>query len=167
MSKKKGHVIGMTKSSTDLIGAKNPKLELDFLRLVYVVKELRSEGLSAKGCLVVMSSAIAGRVEGWGDKYKAGDAVEVVVASLSTEEMERLYAEKKRNVEGMIDGTQGGEVAGRSDANDGKKIGEEALRKQIQFNEPDIVEMTDKATFPFSIDWDYYGTSDDSLEEDD
>lgn len=59
------HVLGMAKSHLDLKGAKGPKLELDFLRLVYAVKELRARGDQANGYLLVMEEDIASRVKSW------------------------------------------------------------------------------------------------------
>ena len=36
------HILGMVKRNLDMKGAKGPKLELDFLRLVYAVKDNRT-----------------------------------------------------------------------------------------------------------------------------
>ena len=41
------HVLGMAKSHLNLNGAKREKLELDYLRLAYAVKDLES---ARKGC---------------------------------------------------------------------------------------------------------------------
>jgi len=65
------HVFGMAKSHLDLKGAKGPKLELDFLRLVYVIKDFRSKGKQATGYMAVLTDQIAQRVNGWAHKYDA------------------------------------------------------------------------------------------------
>ena len=52
------HILGMAKSHLDLRGAKAPKLELDYLHLIYAVKEIREKGESAQGYLVVMTEEI-------------------------------------------------------------------------------------------------------------
>ncbi len=147
------------KSHMDLRGAKGPKLELDCLRLVYSVTLLRQSGDSAIGYLLVMTSEIAKTVKGWLDKYCAGDSVKVIVAFLSAEQMLKLAAEKDGNVQGMVDGTIGKSVNGKSDASYGRSLSEEALRESIRQQEPDVQEVKNKDLCPFGIQWDYYGVS--------
>ncbi len=101
------HILGMVKRNLDLKGAKGPKLELDFLRLVYAVKELRRSGNEAKGYLLVMTSPIAQRVAAWQAKYQAGDSVVVEIASLSAEQLGTIQAEVRANIDGMVAGTVG------------------------------------------------------------
>jgi hypothetical protein len=156
------HVLGMAKSNLDLKGAKGPKLELDLLRLVYAVKELRQRGDQAKGYLLVMTEDIAKRTESWIQKYQAGDTVVVAVAKLSPDSQEALEIEKKNNVTGMLAGSLGNTVGSRSDAALGKRLGERALRSRIMGDEPEIQEITDKSAFPLGIHWDFYGQSEGS-----
>ena len=66
------HVLGMAKSALDLRGAKGPKLELDYLRLLYAVKELRKRGDNAQGYLIVLTEPIHERTRQWENKYLAG-----------------------------------------------------------------------------------------------
>jgi len=153
------HVLGMAKSHLDLKGAKGPKLELDFLRLVYTVKELRARGDQAKGYLTVMEKGIATRVDSWIEKYQAGDTVVVEVAGLSADEREALKAEKKRNVAGMIAGSLGSTVGNQSNAELGKRAGEDALRRLVISREPGVQEIKDEGVFPLGIRWDFYGQS--------
>jgi|WetSurSiteA1Bulk_404760.scaffolds.fasta_scaffold46472_1 hypothetical protein len=162
MKKRMRHVLGMAKSHLDLKGAKGPKLELDFLRLVYSVMRLRQKGDSALGYLIVMTATIADTVSGWASKYDSAECVIVNVASLSAEQMQRLSAEKQGNVEGMVRGTLGNAVEGKSDAPYGKSLAEEALRECIRQREPDAREVMNKLLFPFGIRWDYYGVSNNS-----
>jgi len=153
------HVLGMAKSHFDLKGAKGPKLELDFLRLVYTVKELRARGHGAIGYLLVMEKVIATRIDYWIKKYQAGDTVVIEVAELSSDEQEVLQAEKKSNVAGMIAGSLGRTVGKRSNAELGKQVGEGALRSLVMSREPGVKEIKDESTFPFGIRWDFYGQS--------
>jgi len=153
------HVLGMAKSHLDLKGAKRPKLELDFLRLVYAVKELRARGDQAKGYLLVMEKEIATRAESWIEKYQAGDAVVIEVAGLSPDEREALEAEKKSNIAGMVAGSLGSTVGNQSNAVLGKHLGEDALRNLIMSKEPGVQEMKDESAFPLRIRWDFYGWS--------
>ncbi|MGH7645352.1 MAG: hypothetical protein ACREMR_07170, partial [Gemmatimonadales bacterium] len=63
------HVLGMAKRHLDLNGAKAPKLELDYLRLVVAVRELRLRGQAAVGYLLVMTPTIKRRTQAWANKY--------------------------------------------------------------------------------------------------
>jgi hypothetical protein len=154
------HILGMAKSNLDLRGAKGLKLELDLLRLVYAVKELRSRVREeAQGYLLVMTQGIAERAMSWMQKYEAGDAVVVVEAGLSHGDLAALRAEKNRNVAGMVAGTLGEVVGDQSDAALGKRLGEKELRNLIISKEPGANEITDERKFPFGVRWDFYGQS--------
>ncbi len=153
------HILGMAKSHLDLRGAKGPKLELDFLRLVYAVKELRSKQEKAVGYLLVMNQNIANRAESWKEKYEAGDTLIISIAKLTPDEKERLQAEKKSNVAGMIAGSLGKDVGSQSDAVTGMQLGERELIREIWTREGEVVKITDEGAFPFGIRWDFYGQS--------
>lgn len=151
------HILGMSKSHLDLRGAKSAKLELDYLRLVYAVKEIRRGEDNAQGYLVVLAPHIKDRVKQWECKYEAEGYVKVIYESVPTIDKSKLEEEKLDNIVGMVAGTIGSEVGGRSRANFGQKIGEKALRKNIFGAEPNVEEVTDKSKFPFGIQWDFYG----------
>jgi hypothetical protein len=151
------HVLGMAKRNLDFNGAKAPKLELDYLRLVYCVKELRRGGDDAQGYLLVMADHIARRVAAWREKYSAGDAVHVHVAELTEQDIKDIQTEIQANIDGMVAGTVGEDVAGRSDATVGGQLGENQLQNVIERNEHNVVRCDNERGFPFRIRWDYYG----------
>ena len=151
------HVLGMAKRNIDLKGAKQQKLELDYLRLVYCVKELRRAKADAQGYLLVMTDPIARRVEVWRDKYSADETVRVHVAQLSEQNMRDIQDEIQANIDGMVAGTIGEGVAGRSDASVGGQLGERQLQDVIASHEQNVVRCEDEVEFPFRIRWDYYG----------
>ena len=152
------YILGMAKCTLDLKGAKGPKLELDFLRLVDAVKEIRRRGDEAKGCLLVMTPAIAQRVAAWQTKYRADDSVHVATARLSEEQLGIVQDQVRTTREGMVAGTVGDDVAGRSDATAGGQLGEELLRQVIEASEQGIRRSVNEREFPFGIHWDYFGT---------
>ena len=154
------HVLGMAKSALDLRGAKGPKLELDYLRLLYAVKELRKQGDNAQGYLIVLTEPIQERTRQWENKYLVGGDVKVICPEVSSSDKAELENEKANNVAGMVAGTTGEEVRERSSANLGREIGEKALRREIFESEPNVEEVTDKSKFPFDIRWDFYGVID-------
>jgi hypothetical protein len=143
---------GMAKSPLDLRGAKARNLELDFLRLVYAVEHFRASGEVAQGYLLVMADSIRTRISEWIRKYDAVDCVELVVAALSPEQESLLALEKVRNRQGN---------APRADpalavAAEGKRLGEEALRRHVLSVEPAITEVRGGQA-PFDVRWDFYG----------
>lgn len=151
------YIFGMAKSNLDFKGAKGPKLELDYLRLVYAVKEHKRKGLDAGAFLLVMTPEIANRIKTWNKKYDAAGVVDVVTAIISVSQKEALSEEKKNNIHGMVTGTTGGTVSGRSDAKVGTEIGESQLRKVIMEKYPEVKEIREESKYPYAIRWDFYG----------
>ena len=76
------HILGTSTSNLDFKGAKGPKTELDYLRLVYAVKEIKKQGDDAQGYLVVMTDEMLNRVSQWEHKYRGKGHVKVKSASL-------------------------------------------------------------------------------------
>lgn len=151
------HILGMAKRHLDLRGAKGPKLELDFLRLVYAVQHLRRAGDEAQGYLLVMTTAIQRRTASWVTKYQAGDAVRVLVGDLTPDERKLVDEEVRANTEGMLAGVLAQNVSGRSSATAGGDIGERKLRTLIKEIEGVLSPIVDPARFPLGIRWDFYG----------
>lgn len=65
------HLFGMAKSSIDLKGAKGPKLEGDFLRLLLAVTRCRERGEGAMGYLAIPTRECEKRILTWIEKYEA------------------------------------------------------------------------------------------------
>ena len=151
-------MLGMAKRHLDLRGAKGPKLELDFLRLVVAVRDLRSAGNEAQGYLLVLTNDIGGRVATWVSKYRAGDAVQILRSELSTDRLAQIRREVESNIQGMAAKFLGKDVAGRSDASFGAGLLETELREVIGKREHGVVQVCDPALLPFGIRWDLYGT---------
>ena len=154
------HILGMSKSSLDLKGAKGSKLELDFLRLVYAVKEIRRQGENAQGYLIVLTPRIAESAKDWEHKYKCENCVKIIDMPLSNDAKDRLIKEKKRNIAGMVAGATGGKTLGRSSANIGRETGENGLKQMILMLEPKAKQIKDESAFPFGARWDFYGVVD-------
>lgn len=151
------HILGMAKSHLDLRGAKAQKLELDYLRLVYAVKEIRRKGDSAQGYLIVVTEEILNRVRQWEYKYQGNGCVELFSATLPGHERRTLESEKASNLAGMVAGAIGEKTGGRSNADKGRSIGENALVEIILRLEPSVQRLKDENRFPLGIRWDFYG----------
>jgi hypothetical protein len=151
------HILGMAKSHLDLKGAKASKLELDYLRLIYAVKEIRKQGDSVQGYLVVMTDEILNRVRQWEYKYQGKEFVDLHSISLTGRGRHRLENEKAMNLAGMVAGATGGKAAGRSIADAGRNIGEAALKEIVLRLEPNVRMVMDRNRFPLGMRWDFYG----------
>lgn len=156
-SRTRRHVLGMAKRCLDLRGAKGPKLELDYLRLLYVVKELRSRGEEAHGYLLVLTPEIRSVTLRWRAKYKGDGAVTVLVAKLSEAERSLIEREIEVNTAGMLYGSFGLDGGNQSSAVEGAAVGEAHLEALIKVHEPEVSHITRQAELPFDIRWDYYG----------
>lgn len=154
------HILGMAKSFLDLKGAKSPKLELDYLRLVFAVDDLRRRGDRAQGYLIVLTPQILDCVKKWENKYRVKDSVKIIEVSLSNLAKNRLLLEKKSNIDGMVVGTTGGKVGDRSNANFSRQIGERALKDKILELELGVKQIIDESKYPYYIRWDFYGILD-------
>ncbi|MCB1133341.1 MAG: hypothetical protein KDN05_19625, partial [Verrucomicrobiae bacterium] len=155
------HVLGMAKSSLDLKGAKHQKLELDFLRLAYAVRDLREAGDDAIGYLLVLVPELKRAAEGWKNKYSTGDGVVVLCRGIEGPALESLLREKADNALGLIQEMKLDKAErSLSLANLGKELGETSLASEIEELHPGIQNLTDRepTSLPLKVAWDYYGT---------
>jgi hypothetical protein len=154
------HVLGMAKSFLDFNGSKSQKLELDYLRLVYAVKDLKSGGDDAQGYLVVLDPRISERVKRWENKYRGKGLVKIIDIPLPDLVKNHLKQEKINNLAGMVAGVTGGVAGKRSSASFGQDAGETNLKKMIFRLEPGVKEVKDENKFPCYVRWDFYGVVD-------
>jgi hypothetical protein len=147
----------MAKSSLDLRGAKSPKLELDFLRLAYVVRDLRAAGGNAIGYLAVIDEKVAATALSWVEKYHSGDAVVVLVCELAVCDRDLLRSEKADNARGFLPDPEIRNLERNLAIADlGREFGERGLQKAIEERHPGILTCT--KLLQSGINWDYYGT---------
>lgn len=150
-------VLGMAKSSLNLLGSKGPKLELDLLRLVRAKERLSARGETVHAVLAVMTQDLRARCEAWAAKYEAPGAVEVLVVECTPEQAEALRSEKARNVSGMIAGSQGQLAGEDSEAGIGRAIAEDFLDWYIEKRFGPLTRIERENEMPFGIRWDYCG----------
>lgn len=167
---KKTYILGMAKSPLQLeIGSfggiandfSKPispgplrNLELDFLRLVYVAKDLISKGNIVFAYLMVTTEIVKDKVENWRKKYEVEEnLVHIVSADLNKDEIKTLVKEKKKNrisnTTKFINENEG------AMADNGRDIIEEKLKNYIEKKhgkEGNIEFVYEK---PFQINWDY------------
>lgn len=150
------HVLGMAKSSLDLRGAKGPKLELDFLRLAYAIRNLKDAGMNAVGYLAVLDEKVATTSLAWIEKYSTGDQISILCFIPKGPDIDWLVAEKADNAIGFLpDRFLAKNERKLALANFGRDLGEKHLKGAIEERHPGITPSTN---FPLGINWDYYGT---------
>jgi hypothetical protein len=152
------HVLGMAKSSLNLRGAKEQKLELDFLRLAYAVRDLQESGDAAIGYLMVLDPEVAEAASTWIDRYQCGEAVVVLCCQPSPSDQDFLAVEKADNAVGFLSDAHD---RGLAHANFDKGLGGKQLRAAIEERHGAITplhEVLTPGSMPLRIAWDYYGT---------
>jgi hypothetical protein len=106
-----------------------------------------------------MTPAIEARTRTWASKYGVEDEVDVAVPALESRRRRQLQAEARSNKRGMIDGSRGKPVRGRSNARKGASWAERQLQAVIERHEPSVRRIADARSFPLGIHWDYYGVA--------
>lgn len=153
------HVLGMAKSSLDLLGAKRQKLELDYLRLVYACQHYQAQGYHAFGYLAVTSTIIEQQVQKWAAKYLVPvGLVQLVIPTLSDVEHQGLLAEKSRNRLGNLAKADAAVLVKDADGSLGRDLLEAALQSHILEQHPALQEGAVVGANPMGIRWDYYGS---------
>lgn len=147
----------MAKSNTNMKGAKLPKLELDYLRLVYVGGMAVAKGFDFTGYLLVVTNEVRDSVNHWKDRYKDHTRDMVVIEVVSLQEIKKgdneyrmildeLEKEKLKNKIAMYEQGNSGAVASQ-----GKIILENVLAEYILKKEGQI----NKSTKYNGIQWDF------------
>lgn len=143
----------MAKSSLQLKTAGvRRNLELDVLRMIYCLNQLKSVGQDAKGYILVFNDEIKDTIENlWLTKYNFNDrqSIEVLTFSeLPKEIIKKIRKEKADNSSFK-----------NSNANYSKEATELFLKKKIQadYNKKEYTPLTkDNDKFTIKINWDYY-----------
>jgi hypothetical protein len=150
------HIFGMSKLYLDFKGAKGPKLELDYLRLLYAVKEMKKQGESAHGYFVVMTDDMVNHANQWEFKYGGVGNVEVISASLAERIRNKLQNTNSLKIAAIL--PENSRINGSHRApNFGRDIGEGALAEIVTSLEPAVQRVRDENRFPLGIRWDFYG----------
>jgi len=146
-------ILGVANLSLCLNRAKKAKLELDLLRLIYAVKEIRSHGINAQGYFLVMNvKELVYLVEKWQQKYAAGASVEIILMDLSQQQADGL--EKIADAKGQE--KSGKLVDHRSIVLTEHEEGKSYLAEYIQQKENTLNSIRNEICYPFKVRWDYY-----------
>lgn len=151
------HVIGMMKPHQDSQRVKDPKAELDYLRLLYAVSQIRQRGEAAKGYFVVTSDDALNRLSQLEHEYGGKEYAEVVSASPEGYLRHGAKGGKTEILSGLVRDAILDKGDSRSAASIQRRMREFILAETILGYEPDARQVKDVNRFPFRIRWDYYG----------
>jgi hypothetical protein len=170
IEEKKSYILGMAKSALqvekgsydgiadDFIKKISPgplrNLELDFLRLVYAAKELKSKVNIVFAYLMVTTYKVKEKVENWRRKYEVEDnLVHIICADLNIDEIKVLVEEKIKNR--ISNTTKSIDENDGAKANKGRNILEGRLKSHIEKTHRKVELINSINEKPFKIDWDY------------
>lgn len=151
------HIIGMVRPRLDFEGNGMLEVELNYLRLIYAVRELRRHGDSAEGYIVAATNEMLNRLTHLERDYHG--KVYAQVSSVSLESYLRQTAQSKKTE--VLSGIVRSAILEKSDSQLAgvihRAMREFILRETIIGLEPGVKQIEDKSKFPFHIPWDYYG----------
>jgi hypothetical protein len=153
----------MLKPYADLQNANGPKIELDYLRLVYAVSEIRKWGDNAQGYFVLTDAGMLNRLSQLEHDYRGETYAKVLRVSLDSYLRHAEQTEKTELLSGIVR-TAILDTGDRSSAiTIRRRMREFVLTETILGLEPDVRPVTDEGRFPFRIRWDYYGIVEDNI----
>ena len=146
----------MGKPFLDLRGTNGPKLELDFLRLAYVVRGLLAAKANAVGYLAVLDEKVGATASTWIEKYHSGDHISILYIIPKWPDLDWLATENVDTGTGVLpERFLANYERNLAIANFGRDLGEKHLKEAIEERHPGIIPST---KLPLGIAWDFYGT---------
>ena len=142
------HVLGVAFPHMDAGTSLDAELEHAFLRLAYSVGRLSRRGESAAGYFVVLRQEVRDAARRLQSRYEVSEAVHIVFTSLLVLDMTRLN-----------EATEAASKDGNPSVltSVARQIAIETLRREIELQEPEVVEFPAQDSQPFGVPWDFYG----------
>ena len=154
------HILAMVKPYPDLRGLKASKVELDYLRVVYAVGEMRRQGELAQGYFVVIGESIPKNMTVWEQNYRGNSYVELMSTLPATHVRHGLQNDKTADLSGMVLAALLDDTSHVSNSAALRDMEDYILDETIRELEPGVMRIKDEARFPLGIRWDYYGLVD-------
>jgi len=151
------HVLAMVEPYSDFKGRKALKVELEYLRLVYTVSEMRKQGENAQGYFVVIADNVPNQVSKWERDYGGKPCVETITTSPDSYFKYSIESGKTSEISGTAAAAITDKAACRSNSTIRWSIEDFILSKTILALEPCVQRIKDESIFPLGIRWDYYG----------
>jgi hypothetical protein len=154
------HILGMVKPYPDVKGRQALQFELDYLRLVYAVGEMKKQGENAQGYFIVIGDGIPNRMAKWEHDYRGKRCVELISTLPTSYLGHTIEKEKSTDLSGMVTAAILGKTARLSDSTVRRNIEDYVIGSTILALEPRVQQIKDESRFPMGIRWDYYGVAD-------
>ena len=149
------HILGIVKPHLDSHDTRVFKVELDYLRLIYSVSEIRKQGEDAQGYFVTTADNILNRLNQLEHRYLGKDYAKVLGISPDGYLRRGERTEKTEILSGLIRAAILDESPVSSSIH--RTMREFVLAETILGQEPDVQQVKDANKFPFGVRWDYYG----------
>ncbi len=151
------HILAMVKPYPDVKGHQASKVELDYLRLVHVVGEMRKQGENAQGYFIVIGDGIPKQMTRWEYYYRGKQCVELMSTLPTSPIGHSVGNEKSADLPGMVTAAILDRTSRLSNSSVRRKIEDLIMDATILALEPGIQRIRDESRFPFGLRWDYYG----------
>jgi len=138
-------------------GHKTQKAELDYLRLVYAITNIRKEGGDAQGYFIVIAEEIPHQLSKWEHDYRAKQSVKLISALPSNYYNNSVGKRKMTDLSGIVATAILDKNPHRSNSAIRQSIQDGILDEMIIALEPHIQQIKDESRFPLGVRWDYYG----------
>ena len=151
------HVLVVVKPYPDVNGRRAARVELDYLRLVYTIGEMRKQGQNAHGYFIVIGDQIPRQMNKWEEDYKGKQCVELISTLPTSHISTSLRRERIHDLSGMVTAAILGKTAATSSPKIIRDMADFITTETILDLEPGVRRIKDKNKFPFGIPLDYYG----------
>ena len=146
----------MVQPELDSPGARVRKAELDYLRLIYAVSQIRKQGGNAQGYFVVTDSGMLRRLNQMERAYRGREYATILEVSLNGYLKRAGQAGKTEILSGMVkDAVTEKEDGGAPGIR--RRMREFILAETMLDLEPSVQQVKEEDKFPFGIRWHYYG----------
>ena len=155
------HILGMMQPHLHSQSTRLPKAELDYLRLIYTVSQIRKLGESVQGYFIVTDNGMLRRLKKLEQEYHSKEYADLISVSITGY---LKYPEGKGKTEALSEIVKAaitGENGSQSASSIRRSIRDFILADTILGLEPDAQRVTDEGKFPFEVRWDYYGLTGD------
>ncbi|GEM_PF-2160396 len=150
------HILAMVKPYPDTRGHQSPRVELDYLRLVYAVGEMRRRGENAQGYFIVIGDQIPRQMTRWEQDYGGKRYVELMSTLPTSYIRHSVLNERATDLSGMVTAAIL-DTTRLSNSGILRNIEDYIMEETILALEPHVQRIKDRGRFPLDIRWDYYG----------
>jgi hypothetical protein len=151
------HILAIVKPYPDVKGHQAPKVELDYLRIVHTVSEMRKQGEKAQGYFIVIGDQIPKQMTRWEQGYRGNQYVEMISTLPTSCIRHTARNEDSADLAGLVTAAILDKTGSPPSPDVLRNIQDYILDETILALEPRVQRIKDESRFPMGIQWDYYG----------